>query len=127
MCEFFWCEEALNKHRDYCGQYEAVKVEMLKKGTMLSFKNHHRSEKVPFIVYAEFESCIKQMHLCDPNPKSSYTKQYQKHEPCFYDGVYKPKFAIYTGEDAAQKFDMLEEYIIEITNIPQKKMLFGKN
>ena len=75
------------------------------------------------------------MHSCDPNPKSSYTKQYQKHEPssfcyyikCFDDGIYKPKLVRYTGGDAAQKFvDMLEEDIREITSIPDKKMIFGK-
>ena len=54
---------------------------MPEKGTMLKLKNYNRSEKVPFIVYADFESYIKPLHLCDPNPESSYTKQYQRHEP----------------------------------------------
>ena len=37
------------------------------------------------------------------------------------------KLVSYTGEDAAQKFvEMVEEAIKEITNIPQKKMIFGK-
>ena len=129
----FWCLEVLNKHQEYCGQYEAVKIDLPKKGTMLKFKNYSRSEKVPFIVYAE--SYIKPLHSCDPSPEMSYTNRYQKHEPssfcyyikCFDDGVYKPKLVTYTGEDAAQKLvDMLEEDIRKITNIPQKKMLFGK-
>ena len=34
----FWCEEALSRHQEYCGEYEAVKIEMPKKGTMLEFK-----------------------------------------------------------------------------------------
>ena len=102
---------------------------------MLEFKNFHRSEKVPFIVYADFECFIKPIQSCDPNDKSSYTKQYQKHEPssfCYYikyfdDEVYEPKLVSYTGEDAAQKFvEMLEEDIREITSIPNKKMIFGK-
>ena len=131
----FRCEKSLNKHKEYCKKYEAVKIELPKKGTMLEFKNYHRSEKVPFIVYADFECYIKPLQSCDPNPESSYTKQYQKHEPssfcyyikCFDDGVYEPKLVSYTGEDAAQKFvKMLEEDIREITNIPKKKMLFGK-
>ena len=131
----FWCQESLSMHQEYCKEYEAVKIELPKKGTMLKFKSHHRSEKVPFIVYADFESYIKQLHSCNPNLESSYTIQYQKHEPssfcyyikCFDNGVYKPKLVNYTGEAAAQKFvDVLEEDIIEITNIPQKKMLFGK-
>ena len=83
---------------------------MPKKGTMLEFKNYHRSEKVPFIVYADFECYNKPIQSCDPNPESSYTKRYQKHEPssfcyyieCFDDKVYKPKIVSHTGEDAAQ-------------------------
>ena len=108
---------------------------------MLEFKTYHRSEKVSFIVYAEFECYIKPMQSRDPDPKNrdgterSYTKQFQKHEQssfcyyikCFDDGVYEPKLVSYTGEDAAQKFvEMLEEDIREITSIPEKKMIFGK-
>ena len=102
---------------------------------MLKYKNYHRSEKVPFIVYADLECYIKSMQSCDSNPESSYTKQYQKHEPssfcyyikCFDDEVYEPKLVSYTGEHAAQKFvDMLEEDIKKITNIPKKKIIFGE-
>ena len=130
----FWCKEALSRHQEYCGEYEAVKIEPPKKGTMLKFKNYHRSEKVPFIVYADFECFIKPIQSCDLDDKSSYTKQYQKHEPssfcyyikCFDDEVYEPKLVSYTGEDAAKKFvEMLEEDIKIITNIPEKKMIFN--
>ena len=131
----FWCEKALNKHKEYCNEYEAVKIHLPKKGTMLEFKNYHRLEKVPFLVYADFESFIKPLDTCEPNPQSSYTKQYQKHEPssfcyyikCFDNEVYEPKLVSYTGEDAAQKFvEMLEEDIKIIANIPEKKMIFGE-
>ena len=109
---------------------------MPEKGTMLKFKNYHRGEKVPFVIYADFESCIKSIHTCDQNPKSSYTKQYQKHEPisfyyyikCFNSKVYLPiKERSYTGKNAEQVFlRYLEEDIKMIANIPEKKMIFGK-
>ena len=128
----------MSKHKEYCDEYEAVKIELPKKGTMLEFKNYHRLEKVPFIVYADFECFIKPKQSCDPDPKNrdcterSYTKQYQKHEPssfcyfikCFDDVVYEPKLVSYTGEDAAQKcLEISEEDIREITSIPEKKMM----
>ena len=125
----------MSKHKEYCDDYGGVKIELPNKGTMLEFKNYHRSEKVPFIVYADFECYIKPLQSCEPNPESSYTKHYQKHEPssfcyyvkCFDDDVYEPKLVSYTGEDAAQKFvEMLEEDIKEITSILEKKMIFGK-
>ena len=131
----FWCQESLSIHQEYCSEYKAVKIDPPQKGTMLKYEHYHRSEKVPFIVYADFESYIKPMHSCDPNPGSSYTKQYQKHEPssfcnyinCFDDEVYKPKLVSYTGEYAAQKFvDMLEKDIREITSIKKKAIIFGE-
>ena len=73
----FWCQKSLNKHQEYCSNYEAFKIQMPKKGTMLKFKNYHRSEKAPFTFYADFECFTKQIQSCDPDNKSSYTKQYQ--------------------------------------------------
>ena len=67
----FWCQEALNKHEEYCNEYEAVKIKLPKKRSTIEFKNFHRSEKVPFIVYADFESYIQPIQSCDPNPESS--------------------------------------------------------
>ena len=71
----------MNKHKEYCDEYENVKTELPKEGTMLKFKNYHRSEKVPYVVYADFECCLEPIHTCNLNPESSYTKQYQKHKP----------------------------------------------
>ena len=131
----FWCEKSLSRHQEYCNEYEAVKIELPEKGTMIKYKNYHRSEKVLFIVYADFESYIKPIQSCSPNPESSYTKQYQKHEPssfcyyikCYDDEVYVPKLVSYMGEDAAEKFvEMLEKDIREITSMSEKKMIFGE-
>ena len=130
----FPSEKSLNKHGEYCKEHKAVKIKLPEKGTMLKFKNYHRREKVPFIVYADFECFIKPIQSCNPDDKESYTKQYQKHEPssfCYYikffdDEVYEPKLASHTGEDAAQKFvDMLEKDIKKITSIPEKEMIFN--
>ena len=37
--------------------------------------------KVPFIVYGDFESMVKLIDTCGPNPGISYIKQYQNHVP----------------------------------------------
>ena len=55
----FGCHEALNRHLENCSKYKAVKIKMPKEGTILKFKNYDRREKVPFIVYADFECFIK--------------------------------------------------------------------
>ena len=130
----FWTHKSLEKHWEYCRNHEAVKINMPEKGTILRFKNHERSEKLPFIIYADTEALIKEMHNCDPNPQNSYTKKYQKHEPIsfsyyiksFDDNVYESKLKKYTGEDAMEKFvEWIEEDVKKIANIPDVKMIFG--
>ena len=129
-------QKALDKHEEYCSNHEAVKINMPEKGTMLKFKNYHRAEKVPFVIYADFESCIKSIHTCDLNPENSYTKQYQKHEPisfyyyikCFDSKVYLPiKERSYTGKNADRVFlKYLKEDIKMIANILKKEIIFGE-
>ena len=129
-------QKALDKHEEYCSNHDAVKIIMPKKGTMLRFKNYHRGEKVPFVIYADFESCIKSIDTCDPNPENSYTKQYQKHEPIsfyYYIKSFDSKVSLpikersYTGKDAEQNFlEYLEEDIRAIANIEKKEIIFGE-
>ena len=132
----FWCEKSLNNHLEYCSNHEAVKIEMPKKEeSVLKFKNYHKGERVPFMIYADTESIVKPIESCEPNPQNSYTKKYQKREPisffyyikCFDDNVFEPVLRSYTGEDAMQKFvEWLENDVKEIAKIPPKKMMFGK-
>ena len=77
----FNTSESLNKHKEYCYENNSVKITMPPQNTYLRFKNFHHSEKAPFAVYADFESLIKPLDNCDPDPNKSYTKKYQKHEP----------------------------------------------
>lgn len=123
----FSSQESLAKHEGYCNTNEAVKFEMPEEGSTLAFQNCNGSMRVPFIVYADFESFIKPIDTCQPNPENSYTKQYQKHTSssfCYYiksydDIVYSQPPVAYTAEtkdeDVAQKFvNMLEEDVIEV-------------
>jgi len=134
-------KEALDKHKRYCNQHAAVRPEMPEPGTKLVFKNHNRSFRVPFVVYADFESFIKPMQTCQPDPDTSYTKRYQKHTPssfcyyikCFDDDIYSQEPITFTVEnendDVAQIFvDMLEEDIKRIYRRFKfsKEMVFTK-
>ena len=77
--------------------------------------------RVPFIVYADFESFTPQLSTLQQNPEKSYTNQYQKHIPngfcyhikCFDDTLYSQQPVTYVKEfnddDVAQIFiDTLE-------------------
>ena len=70
----FKSPDSLDKHKEYCYNNECVKISMPPPNTFLRFKNFRYSEKAPFAIYADFESLIKPMDNCDPNPNKSYTK-----------------------------------------------------
>ena len=85
--------------------------------------------RVPFIVYADFESFTTQLSTCQPNPEKSYTNQYQKHIPsgfcynikCFDDTLYSQETATfekeYNDDHVAKIFiDTLEKNIKDIYN-----------
>ena len=130
--------ETLEKHKEYCYENESVKTTMPPPGTYSRFKNFLHSEKAPFAVYADFESLIKPMDNCDPDPNKSYTKKYQKHKPISFsyyinssiDGVFKPVLRKYTktkpeDADAMDVFiKWLEEDVKAIANIEEKEMIF---
>ena len=130
--------KTLEKHKEYCYENESVKTTMSPPGTYLRFKNFLHSEKAPFAVYADFESLIKPMDNCDPDPNKSYTKKYQKHKPISFsyyinssiDGVFKPVLRKYTktkpeDADAIDVFiKWLEEDVKAIANIEEKEMIF---
>ena len=71
----FGSQKVLDKHLEYCSKHEAVKTIMPKEGTMLKFKNYLNSEKVPFIVYADFECFIKPIHSCTQEKNNDDVKK----------------------------------------------------
>lgn len=108
--------KSLNKHKEFCNQHDAVKIDLPAPGTILKFNSYTKSMRVPFIVYADCESFNKPIDTCPPNPDKSYTNKYQKHSPssfcyyikCFDDNVYKQDPVAFTAQnkndDVAQIF-----------------------
>jgi len=83
----FTKKEVLDRHREYCGKHDFVRITMPKKGSTLEFKNHKHWMRVPIAAYADFKCMTKPIESFQPNSEHSYTEQYQKHEPsgfCFY-------------------------------------------
>ena len=84
---------------------------MPKKGTCIEFDTFTKKLKVPFVIYADFESYTESVNNDGVHDDTqSYTKKYQKHTPsgfCYYivyrGGIYK-KPVVYTGENVAEEF-----------------------
>ena len=118
----FNSEDSIEKHIKHCYSKKPATIEMPKEGSILKFKSFFRKMRVPFVVYADFECFTEKLDTMQPNPKQSYTKQYQKHTSswfCYYivyfdNEVYSQNPVIYTkqpeDEDVAQTFvEMLEK------------------
>ena len=113
--------DALLKHDEYCALHEAQKIVLPNPSTKLKFEQYCRKMRVPFVIYADFESVIKPINICQSDPTQSYTNRYQKHIPisfcfyikCFDDTLYSDCPVEFTAEskenDVAQIFmNMLE-------------------
>ena len=134
----FKSEKSLNKHTEYCQNNEEVKIEMpmikddegkFLRPEYIYFKNHYKKQRVPFVVYADFECFTEKIDTCQPDDGKSFTNQYQKHSPsgfsylikCFDDNLFSPKLVKYTAkstdDNIPQLFiESLEKDIKEIYN-----------
>ena len=132
--------EKLEKHKEYCSEEESIKINMPSPDTYIKFKNFLYSERAPFAIYADFESIVKPLDTCEPDPNKSYTLKYQKHEPVsfvyyiksFNESVYKSKLRSYVKEneedpDTIDVFiNWLEEDVKIISELGNEKMIITK-
>ncbi|XP_065640589.1 uncharacterized protein LOC136073148 [Hydra vulgaris] len=114
----FCTKESLSKHKLYCDTHDSVRIELPKPNTMIKFNHFKKTMRVPFVVYADFESIIKPINTCEPNSDSSYTKQYQKHTPssfCYYIKCFDE--SVYQKEDVKKIYNKYLKF--------QKNMIFN--
>ena len=102
----YYTKKTLANHFAYCRDHISARIEFPAKGSFLNFNHAERKMRVPFVMYANFESFIKPINTCSPNEKQSFTKKYQKHIPssfcyyikCFDETLYKGKLVTYCNE-----------------------------
>lgn len=128
-------KDLLNKHKIICSKNKPAEAQLPKPyDNKLCFSNWNNSLKVPFVIYADFESLLRKIHSCNPSgnkidadgkvTETSYTKQYQKHEPissCYYVKYQNEDYKApveHFGEDVAKQFyRSLREEAIKIAEI----------
>ena len=54
------------------------------KDNILEFNQHMKSNKMPYIIYADIKSLIKKIDGCAKNPENSSTIEIGEHIPCGY-------------------------------------------
>ena len=117
--------DLLENHKKYCNGVNGrpTMIEMPEEGkNTLSFQNHHKQMKVPYVIYADFEALVRKIPGCEIGPESkkkSYTEKTEWHEACGYsymvariDGEVSGS-KVYRGENAVGTFlsDILQEEV----------------
>ena len=78
----FTRESSRDQHQVYCEDNESVRVEMPKQGSTVEFKDGQNQFKVPFIMYADFESILEPMDPVERgSPNQPYTNEVNQHTP----------------------------------------------
>ena len=109
----FSSEVLLEKHIPDCYLLNGTqKIELPKPGSKVFFRNYHRIQPVPFVIYADFEALTEKIDTCHQNNNQSYTDPYQKHKTCGYgykvvchqDQQYSKPVKIYRGRNVVKHF-----------------------
>jgi len=124
MClNHFTRADLLVNHQKYCKGVNGTptRIEMPEEGkNSLSFQNHHKKMKVPYVIYADFEALVRKIPGCEHGPEreqKSHTEKTEWHEVCGYacrvvrsDGEVTGS-KVYRGENAVGTFlsDILQE------------------
>ena len=108
----FTQESSRDQHQVYCEDNESVRVEMPKQGSTVEFKDGQNQFRVPFIMYADFESILEPTDPVEPgSPNQPYTIEVNQHMPsgwCVYSkfayGDIDHPLRTYRGKDCIQTF-----------------------
>ena len=119
----FSSNDLLEKHSPDCFALNGTqKIDMPAKGSKIYFKNYHRIQPVPFVIYADFEALTKKINTCHQNNDKSFTDPYEEHKACGYgykvvchqDQQYSKPVKIYRGRNVVKYF--IESIYREVSN-----------
>ena len=105
-------ESSRNEHIDYCIDNVSVKVEMPYKNLIVQYSDGQFQFKVPFIMYADFESILELIQGPGNNLMISSMREVNNHLPsgwCVrsefaYNGKIENPLKLYRGKDCVKKF-----------------------
>ena len=105
----FTQESSRDQHQAYCEDNESVRVEMPKQGSTVEFKDGQNQFRVPFTMYADFESILEPTDPVEPG--SPNTNEVNQHTPsgwCVYSkfayGDADNPLRTYRGKDCIKTF-----------------------
>ena len=109
----FHREDLLQEHMPDCVEINGAQKTYLPDSgdNNLQFTNYHKGLKVPFVIYADFESITQPIEQVQREETKSYTDGYQLHVPCGFaykvvciDDRYTKDTVVYRGPDCVANF-----------------------
>ena len=107
----FESERIRDEHYEYCRSKDSVRVEMPTKNPIVKYADGQYQFKVPFVIYADFESILVPVSGAPNNPEMSSTRGINVHQPsgwCMYSklayGKVTNPLKQYRGRDCVSKF-----------------------
>ena len=104
-------QKSRDEHYEYCRSNEAVRIEMPNRKPIVEYSDGQYQFKVPFMMYADFESILEPIQGVSNNPNVSSTRGLNIHTPsgwCVYSkfayGEVTNALTQYRGLDCIEKF-----------------------
>ena len=96
---------------------------------ILEFNQHQKSDKAPFIIYADLECIIEKIDGCKNNPENSSTTKVSKHIPSGFSmstissfRSTENKHDVYRGKDCMKRFsEFFREHTMKTINSKEEK------
>ena len=101
---------------------------------ILEYNQYMKSDKMPYIIYADIESLIKKIDGCANNPENFSTAKIGEHIPCRYSmstiwafNHIENKHTLYRRKDCMKKFcESLREHVKHIIDFEKKNVTVNK-
>ena len=107
----FKTKDLLEKHNKNCTTEPTRIILPEEKEKFMKFKNYAHQLKVPFVIYADFESLTVPINSASNNDNKSKTEAYQHHTPCGFaykvvccEDQYTKLIELYRGKTCVEKF-----------------------
>ena len=125
-------EHSKDEHCAYCRSNKSVRIEMPTKHPIVEYSNGHHQFKVPFVMYADFESILEPIQGAINNSNVSSTRGVNVHTPSGW--CLRSKFAYgevtnpltqYRGPDCVERFceHIISEAKTLYTSFPERPMM----
>ena len=123
----FRAENKLTSHEKVCENKDFHRI-LMSTEKKWQLNQYMKSDKIPYIIYADTESLIRKINGCANNPEKSSTIKVGEYFPCGYsistilgfDHI-ENKHGLYRGKDWMKKFcDSLKEHAKNIVLFENK-------